>query len=144
MAQVWLPVAVDVSCVAGQGVLLDVLFGGDPLAQCPVVTPTASGCTLAFSLGELAPGVRVNAVAPAVVKTRFAAALFEEREAEVARRYPLGRLGLPADVAAAVAYLVSDEASWVTGQTMTLDGGLTQLSGDALADRLDAAPGADQ
>lgn len=73
---------------------------------------------------ELAP-VRVNAVAPAVVKTRFAAALYEGREEQVASGYPLGRLGEPADVAGAVAYLLSAEASWVTGHTIVLDGGGT-------------------
>src|SRR5262245_13407164 len=74
---------------------------------------------------ELSPGVRVNAVAPAVVKTKFAAALYEGREAEVAATYPAGRLGVPADVAGAVAFLLSDDASWITGQTLVLDGGST-------------------
>lgn len=72
---------------------------------------------------ELAPRIRVNAVAPAVVKTRFATALYEGREPEVIENYPLGRLGHPDDVAAAVAFLASDDASWITGQTLTLDGG---------------------
>ncbi len=72
---------------------------------------------------ELAPVIRVNAVAPAVVKTRFATALYEGREAEVVKNYPMGRLGHPDDVAAAVAFLASDDASWITGQTLTLDGG---------------------
>lgn len=75
---------------------------------------------------ELAP-VRVNAVAPAVVKTRFAAALYEGREEQVASGYPLGRLGEPADVAGAVAYLLSGDASWVTGHTIVIDGGGTLL-----------------
>jgi NAD(P)-dependent dehydrogenase (short-subunit alcohol dehydrogenase family) len=74
---------------------------------------------------ELAPEVRVNAVAPAVVKTRFAEALYAEREQQVADGYPLGRLGEPEDVAAAVTYLLSEQASWVTGQTLVLDGGST-------------------
>jgi NAD(P)-dependent dehydrogenase (short-subunit alcohol dehydrogenase family) len=78
---------------------------------------------------ELAPKVRVNAVAPAVVKTVFAKALYEGREAEVAARYPLGRLGEPEDVGAAVAVLLSDQASWITGQTMVLDGGGTLTGG---------------
>jgi NAD(P)-dependent dehydrogenase (short-subunit alcohol dehydrogenase family) len=79
---------------------------------------------------ELGPTVRVNAVAPGVVKTRFAAALYEGREDEVAARYPLGRLGLPQDVAGAVAFLASDDASWITGQTIVCDGGVT-LTGRA-------------
>jgi NAD(P)-dependent dehydrogenase (short-subunit alcohol dehydrogenase family) len=74
---------------------------------------------------ELSPDVRVNAVAPAVVKTKFASALYEGREAEVAAGYPAGRLGVPRDVASAVAFLLSDEASWITGHTMILDGGST-------------------
>jgi len=74
---------------------------------------------------ELAPRVRVNAVAPAVVRTAFARMLYEGREAEAARGYPLGRLGDPADVAAAVAFLAGDDAAWITGQTLTVDGGLT-------------------
>ena len=78
---------------------------------------------------ELAPEIRVNAVAPAVVKTRFAGALYEGREAEVAASYPLGRLGEPDDVASAVAYLASADADWVTGQVLTLDGGLRNAGG---------------
>lgn len=78
---------------------------------------------------ELAPDVRVNAVAPAVVKTSFAGALYEGREADVAAAYPLGRLGEPDDVACAVAYLASADASWVTGQVLTLDGGLRNAGG---------------
>ena len=73
---------------------------------------------------ELAPTVRVNAVAPAVVKTRFASALYAGREEEVAATYPMKRLGAPEDVAGAVAFLASDEASWITGQTLVVDGGV--------------------
>jgi 3-oxoacyl-[acyl-carrier protein] reductase len=78
---------------------------------------------------ELAPTIRVNAVAPAVVKTKFAGALYEGREDEVASTYPMKRLGLPEDVASLVWFLLSDEASWITGQTITIDGGLTLNGG---------------
>ena len=80
---------------------------------------------------ELGPTIRVNAVAPAVVKTVFARALYEGREDEVAARYPAGRLGIPSDVGNAVAYLLSDEAGWITGQTWVLDGGVTLTGGTA-------------
>jgi NAD(P)-dependent dehydrogenase (short-subunit alcohol dehydrogenase family) len=72
---------------------------------------------------ELAPSVRVNAIAPAVVKTRFAAALYEADEDGAAAGYPLGRLGLPEDIGAAVAFLASADAAWITGQTLVVDGG---------------------
>lgn len=74
---------------------------------------------------ELGPEVRVNAVAPAIVKTKFASVLYEGRESQVAQTYPAGRLGVPEDVSAAVAFLLSDQASWITGHTMVLDGGST-------------------
>ncbi len=77
---------------------------------------------------ELSPGVRVNAVAPAVVKTKFATALYEGREEQVSSVYPLGRLGEPNDVAGVVAFLLSDDAAWMTGQTLVLDGGATLVS----------------
>jgi 3-oxoacyl-[acyl-carrier protein] reductase len=78
---------------------------------------------------ELGPMVRVNAVAPAVVKTKFARALYEGREEEVIRSYPAGRLGLPHDVGNAVAFLLSDQATWITGHTIVLDGGTTLIGG---------------
>lgn len=78
---------------------------------------------------ELSPLIRVNAVAPAVVKTSFAAALYEGREEKVAAGYALGRLGVPEDIAGAVAFLASADAGWMTGQTLVLDGGLLLKSG---------------
>ena len=80
---------------------------------------------------ELAPTVRVNAMAPAVVKTSFARALYEGREEKVSATYPLKRLGTPEDVAGAAAFLVSDDAAWVTGQILNLDGGLLVAGGSA-------------
>jgi NAD(P)-dependent dehydrogenase (short-subunit alcohol dehydrogenase family) len=72
---------------------------------------------------ELGPAVRVNAVAPGVVRTRMAEALWKEHEAAVAADVPLGRIGEPEDVGAAVCFLASDGASWITGETLVIDGG---------------------
>ncbi len=72
---------------------------------------------------ELAPGVRVNAVAPALVKTDMARALWEPNETAMARMHPLGRLGVPDDIASAALFLVSDASSWMTGETVVVDGG---------------------
>jgi NAD(P)-dependent dehydrogenase (short-subunit alcohol dehydrogenase family) len=78
---------------------------------------------------ELGPTIRVNALAPAVVKTRFASVLYEGKESEVAANYPLQRLGIPSDISGAAAFLLSDEASWITGHTLVLDGGVTLRGG---------------
>jgi 3-oxoacyl-[acyl-carrier protein] reductase len=79
---------------------------------------------------ELGPSIRVNAVAPAVVKTKFAAPLYAGREEEVSSTYPLKRLGDPSDIASAVAFLLSDESSWITGRLLVVDGGITLLGAD--------------
>ncbi|QRY63938.1 SDR family oxidoreductase [Gordonia sp. PDNC005] len=79
---------------------------------------------------ELGPHIRVNAVAPAVVKTKFATALYEGREDEVSQAYPLKRLGEPDDIGSVVAFLLSNDAGWMTGQTLVIDGGVT-LGGGA-------------
>ncbi|WP_329341577.1 SDR family oxidoreductase [Streptomyces sp. NBC_00663] len=73
---------------------------------------------------EFAPKVRVNAIAPAVVKTKFAQALYEGREEEAAAAYPLARLGVPSDIGGAAEFLTSEQSAWVTGQTLVVDGGI--------------------
>ncbi|MGW2666416.1 SDR family oxidoreductase [Nocardia tengchongensis] len=78
---------------------------------------------------ELGPDIRVNAVAPAVVKTKFATALYEGREEAIAAAYPLKRLGVPEDIASVVAFLLSADAGWLTGQLLVVDGGLTLTGG---------------
>jgi NAD(P)-dependent dehydrogenase (short-subunit alcohol dehydrogenase family) len=88
---------------------------------------------------ELAPKVRVNAVAPGVVRTRLAEALWKEHEEHVSATTPLGRIGEPPDVGSAVAFLASDGASWITGETLVIDGG--QILGSPAGD---GAAGADQ
>jgi NAD(P)-dependent dehydrogenase (short-subunit alcohol dehydrogenase family) len=73
---------------------------------------------------ELAPSVRVNAIAPGLVKTDFAKALYESGEEAVAAMIPLKRLGMPDDIAPAAVFLASDAASWVTGEVLVVDGGM--------------------
>jgi len=72
---------------------------------------------------ELGHGVRVNAIAPGLVKTDMARALWEGNEEAFGRHLPTGRLGEPADIANAALFLASDAASWITGQTLVVDGG---------------------
>lgn len=74
---------------------------------------------------ELAPTVRVNAIAPGLVRTELAKELLLEHEAQVRAHIPLGRLGEPDDIATVALALVSDVTSWVTGQTIVVDGGTT-------------------
>jgi 3-oxoacyl-[acyl-carrier protein] reductase len=69
-------------------------------------------------------GVRVNAVAPGYISTGMTAALGEDQRAAILAATPLGRLGEPEDVAAAVAFLCSDAASFITGAVLSVDGGL--------------------
>ncbi|HCT13232.1 SDR family oxidoreductase [Corynebacterium nuruki] len=72
---------------------------------------------------ELGPAVRVNSVCPGVVRTRLSEALWKEHEAAVAAGSPLGRIGEPADIADAVAFLASPTSSWITGSNLVVDGG---------------------
>lgn len=73
--------------------------------------------------GELAPAVRVNAVSPGLVRTEMARFVWEGAQERIAEGLPLGRFGEPEDVARAVLWLVSDEAEWVTGTDLLVDGG---------------------
>lgn len=81
---------------------------------------------------ELAPKVRVNAVAPGLVKTDLSRALWEHGEVAISARLPLGRLGEPDDVARAGVFLVSEAASWITGETLVIDGGALVLPSGGL------------
>jgi 3-oxoacyl-[acyl-carrier protein] reductase len=79
--------------------------------------------SLARELGRV--GVTVNAVAPGFIDTDLTASMAEEDRARVARRSALGRLAEPCDVAAAVAFLMSDGARNITGTVLTVDAGST-------------------
>ncbi|NJC70172.1 SDR family oxidoreductase [Planosporangium thailandense] len=72
---------------------------------------------------ELAPKVRVNAVAPGIVRTHLARALWENYEEQLKEHLPLGRIGEPDDIADVIAFLVGDKSRWMTGQTLVIDGG---------------------
>jgi len=72
---------------------------------------------------ELAPAVRVNAIAPGVVRTDLARALWENHEERLTAALPLNRIGEPADIAGAAVFLVGAQSSWMTGQTLVVDGG---------------------
>ncbi|WP_137844199.1 SDR family oxidoreductase [Microbacterium sp. 2FI] len=106
---------VNIASVAGLGASPGIAFYG--ISKAALINLTVQ---LAY---ELAPGIRVNAVAPAVIKTAFARALYEGHEAEASAAYPLARLGETTDVAGPVAFLLSDDAAWITGQTLPIDGG---------------------
>ncbi len=72
---------------------------------------------------ELGPRVRVNAIAPGIVKTAFSRALWEDHPEGEAWGWPLGRLGTPEDVAEAATFLAGDSATWITGHVLVVDGG---------------------
>jgi NAD(P)-dependent dehydrogenase (short-subunit alcohol dehydrogenase family) len=106
---------INVASVGGLGVPGEV----------PIYGTTKAGLihlTKALAL-ELAPRVRVNALAPGFVKTDLARAFWENNEGALASRTPLGRLGEPEDIAAAALFLASPAASWITGEVMVVDGG---------------------
>ncbi|WP_040786221.1 SDR family oxidoreductase [Nocardia pneumoniae] len=112
---------VNVSSVAGVKPAPGIGFYGSSKAMLTHITQE-----LAVELG---PKLRVNAVAPAVVKTKFATALYEGREEQIAATYPLQRLGVPEDIAGVVAFLLSEDAGWLTGQLLVVDGGITLTGG---------------
>ena len=82
------------------------------------------GLTRALSR-KLAPDVLVNAVAPGVIETKMADPIIAERGDAYRREIPLKRFGKPSEIASVIRFLCSPDASYITGQTITVDGGIT-------------------
>jgi len=85
------------------------------------------GMTKALAQEVASRGVTVNMVAPGFIETPMTDALTEAQKTKLSEAIPLGRLGQPSDIASAVLYLASDEAAWVTGATLHVNGGMAMI-----------------
>ena len=85
------------------------------------------GMTKALAAEVASRGITVNCVAPGFIETAMTAVLTEEQNQRIAGNVPAGRLGTPAEIAAAVVYLASEEAAYVTGATLHVNGGLAMI-----------------
>jgi 3-oxoacyl-[acyl-carrier protein] reductase len=85
------------------------------------------GLTKTLAQEVASRGITVNLIAPGFVATPMTDALNEAQKAALAEKIPLGRLGTPADIAAAVVYLASEEAGWMTGATLHINGGMAMI-----------------
>ena len=82
------------------------------------------GLTKSLARELASRGITVNAIAPGLIETDMTGVLSDEIRQAILQKIPLGKLGQPDDIAAAVAYLASAEASYITGQVLTVDGGM--------------------
>lgn len=85
------------------------------------------GMTKSLAQEVASRGITVNLVAPGFIETPMTDALNDAQKADLSGKIPLGRLGSPADIAAAVVYLAADEAGWVTGSTIHVNGGMAMV-----------------
>jgi 3-oxoacyl-[acyl-carrier protein] reductase len=108
---------VNISSVVGQG-------GNAGQANYAASKAGIIGFSKAVALEVASRGITVNVVAPGLIDTDMTRAITESAHEEWASKIPLKRLGSPADVAAAVCFLASDEASYITGQVLAVNGGM--------------------
>ena len=85
------------------------------------------GMTKALAQEVASRGITVNCVAPGFIQTAMTDALNDQQKEKLAAVIPMGRIGQSADIAAAVLYLASEEAAYVTGQTLHVNGGMAML-----------------
>jgi NAD(P)-dependent dehydrogenase (short-subunit alcohol dehydrogenase family) len=105
-------------------------FISDPDTAVYASSKAAQDQMTAYLALEFAPNVRVNTLTPGLVRTRLAGSLPSNRDDDTIRDViPLGRIGEPSDVAAAAVFLASDMASWITGTTLIVDGGMRLVTG---------------
>lgn len=114
----------------GSIVYVSSIAGFDPIALLGVysVSKTALLGLTKTAAKDLAPeNIRVNCVAPGIVITKFSAALRQTKEAEeeILRSIPMGRMAVPKEISSVVSFLVSDDASYITGETIVASGGMT-------------------
>ena len=109
---------VNVSSVAG-------LIGGPGGSAYYASKHGVIGLTKAVAMEYAAVGLRVNAICPAVIKTAMAERFFKGRESVVDSLHPMGHAGTPEEAAAAILFLCSPQASFITGQAIPVDGGVT-------------------
>jgi NAD(P)-dependent dehydrogenase (short-subunit alcohol dehydrogenase family) len=133
----WAQAAWRAGLGAGGGVILNLASIGGLTVEGGIgwynVTKAAVIHLTSQLAGELGPDIRVNAIAPGLVKTELARGLWEKGEEAIARRLPLRRLGAVDDIANAALFLCSDAASWITGQTLVVDGGSLSMATGSLS-----------
>lgn len=124
---VWAQEAHRASMSASGGVVINVAsIGGMSIEPGIGVYNTTKAALIHLTkvlAAEIGPAVRVNGIAPGLVKTDMARALWEPNEDAIGGRMPLGRLGEPQDIANAALFLGSDLSSWMTGHVLVVDGG---------------------
>ncbi len=108
---------VNISSIAGVG-------GNAGQANYSAAKAGLIGLTKAVAREVASRGVTVNAVAPGLIETRMAAALSDEARSKIREQIPVGRLGTPEEVAYAVSFLASEEAGYITGQVLGVNGGM--------------------